>query len=97
MLDGPLFFGSAVSFRELFDIQNDPKEIVIDFGRSHVNDHSAIEAINVITEKYSAVGKILHLKHLSSDCCKLLKNADKVIEINIIEDPSYHVADDQLD
>lgn len=96
-LDGPLFFGSAASFRELFDIHNDPKEVVIDFARSHVNDHSAIEAINVITEKYRAAGKLLHLKHLSPDCFKLLKNADKLIEVNIMEDPNYHVADDKLD
>lgn len=96
-LDGPLFFGSAASFKEIFDIQNDPNEIAIDFRNSHVNDHSAIEAINAITEKYSAAGKVLHLKHLSADCSQLLKNADKLIEINIMEDPSYHVADDQLD
>lgn len=96
-LDGPLFFGSAANFRELFDIQNDPKEVIIDFANSHVNDHSAIEAINAVTEKYNAAGKVLQLKHLSSDCCRLLKNADKLIEINIMEDPSYHVADDKLD
>jgi len=96
-LDGPLFFGSVASFKEIFDIQNDPKEIAIDFRNSHVNDHSAIEAINSITEKYRKAGKVLHLKHLSGDCHKLLKNAEEIMEINILEDPLYHVADDQLD
>ncbi len=96
-LDGPLFFGSVASFKELFDIQNDPKEVVIDFEKSHVVDHSAIEAVNAITEKYKSTGKLLHLKHLSSDCFKLLKNADELIEVNIMEDPSYHIADDNLD
>ncbi len=96
-LDGPLFFGSVASFKELFDVQDDPKEIVIDFARSHVNDHSAIEAINTITEKYRSLGKLLHLKHLSLDCFKLLKNADELIEVNIMEDPKYHIADDNLD
>lgn len=96
-LDGPLFFGSAAGFRELFDIHNDPKEVIIDFANSHVNDHSAIEAINAVTEKYSSAGKVLHLKHLSPDCCQLLKNADELIEINVMEDPNYHVADDKLD
>lgn len=96
-LDGPLFFGSAANFKELFDISNDPENVVIDFANSHVNDHSAIEAINAVTEKYKKAGKKLCLKHLSADCIKLLKNADEVIEVNIIEDPIYHVADDKLD
>ncbi len=96
-LEGPLFFGSVASFKEIFDVTNDPSEVAIDFKDSHVSDHSAIEAINAITEKYSSAGKILHLKHLSPDCSQLLKNADTLIEINIMEDPIYHVADDLLD
>jgi sulfate permease, SulP family len=59
-------------------------------------DHSAIESINSLTEKYSAKSKILHLKHLSEDCRKLLKNAEKIVEVNILEDPKYRVADDKL-
>lgn len=96
LLDGPLFFGSAANFKELFTVENDPKEIVIDFASSRVSDHSAIEAINSITEKYKDAGKTLRLKHLSSDCHKLLTDANKVIEVNIIEDPTYHIADDKL-
>ncbi len=59
-------------------------------------DHSAIEAINWLTEKYLKTWKKLHLKHLSSDCKQLLKNADEIIDVNILEDPTYHVADDKL-
>jgi SulP family sulfate permease len=95
-LDGPLFFGSAVSFKELFTPKEDPKEVYIDFDNSHISDHSAIEAINFITEKYSEIDKKIHLKHLSSDCLVLLKNAEEIIEVNVFEDPSYHVADDSL-
>jgi len=61
-----------------------------------VSDHSAIEAINTITEKYTELGKKIQLKHLSPDCLVLLKNAEEMIEINVIEDPKYHVADDTL-
>lgn len=96
VLDGPLFFGSTANFKELFDVENDPKEVIIDFASSRVTDHSAIEAINSITEKYKNTGKTLRLKHLSSDCTKLLKNAHEVIEVNIIEDPKYFIADDKL-
>jgi SulP family sulfate permease len=95
-LDWPVFFASVEKFKELFDIKNDTKEIIIDFKNSRVLDHSAIEAINGLTEKYLQIWKKLHLKHLSKDCIKLLKNAEKIVDVNIIEDPKYFVADDKL-
>ncbi|MHA6246812.1 SulP family inorganic anion transporter [Pontibacter sp. CAU 1760] len=88
---GPLFFGSAAGFTEKFDVLNDPEEVVIDFKDSRVADMSGIEALNKLTERYHKAGKKLHLKHLSQDCLVLLKNADKVIDVNIMEDPSYTV------
>ena len=91
---GPLFFGSTAVFTEKFDVLNDPDEVVIDFKESKVADMSAIEALNKITEKYHKEGKKLHLRHLSPDCRKLLKNAEAVIDVNIIEDPTYRVMPD---
>jgi SulP family sulfate permease len=91
---GPLFFGSTTAFTEKFDVANDPNEVIIDFRESRLSDMSAIEAVNKLTERYLKVGKILHLRHLSEDCRKLLQNADKVVEVNIIEDPTYKVAID---
>ena len=93
---GPLFFGSATVFSEKFDILNDPEEVIIDFAESRVVDMSAIEALNKITERYEKVGKTIHLKHLSPDCKKLLKNAEKIIDVNVIEDPTYKVAVDNI-
>lgn len=93
---GPLFFGSVSVFNEKFDIVNDPDEVVIDFAESRVVDMSAIEALNSLTEKYHKQGKKIHLKHLSPDCRKLLKNADKIIDVNIIEDPTYKVVTDEI-
>ena len=91
---GPLFFGSITAFNEKFDVLNDPKEIVIDFEESRVVDMSAIEALNKITERYHKVGKRVHLKHLSPDCKKLLKNAEGIIEVNVLEDPTYKLVVD---
>lgn len=91
---GPLFFGSTTTFSEKFDVINDPNEVVIDFKESRIVDMSAIDAVNKITEKYAKVSKIVRLKHLNYDCRQLLKNADKVIEVNVIEDPTYKVAAD---
>jgi len=91
---GPLFFGSTTVFSEKFDIQNDPDDIIIDFKESRVNDMSAIAALDKITERYLKVGKKVHLRHLSADCRKLLANADAVIEVNIMEDPTYKVVVD---
>ncbi len=89
---GPLFFGSTAAFAEKFDVLNDPNEVIIDFKESRINDMSAIDAVNKITERYAKLNKTLHLRHLSADCRQLLKNADKVIEVNIMEDPTYKVA-----
>lgn len=88
---GPLFFGSTKAFSEKFDVLNDPDEVIIDFKESRVSDMSAIEALNKITERYRKANKKVHLKHLSPDCIRLLKNADDLIEVNILEDPSYSV------
>lgn len=93
---GPLFFGSVTAFNEKFDLLNDPEEVVIDFKESGVSDMSGIEALNKLTERYHQAGKKLHLKHLSEDCRLLLKNAADVIDVNIIEDPTYHIATEDL-
>ena len=89
---GPLFFGSTTVFTQKFDILNDPEEVVIDFAESKIADMSAIEAVNKLTERYAKLGKKVHLRHLSADCRELLSNADKLIDVNIIEDPTYKVA-----
>ena len=89
---GPLFFGSVTAFIDKFDIHTDPEKVIIDFSESRVADMSGIEALNKITEKYQKAGKKVHLTHLSPDCRRLLVNAQDVIEVNIIDDPNYHVA-----
>ncbi len=93
---GPLFFGSVTAFNEKFDVLDDPDEVIIDFKESRVADMSGIEALNRLTERYHKAGKKLHLRHLSADCRMLLKNAEQIIDINIIEDPAYKVVTDKL-
>ena len=93
---GPLFFASVTAFNEKFDILNDPETVIIDFEESRVVDMSAIEALNKITERYHKVGKKVHLKHLSPDCRQLIKNAEELIDVNMIEDPTYKVVTDKL-
>ncbi|GIQ57559.1 sodium-independent anion transporter [Flavobacterium collinsii] len=88
---GPLFFGSIAAFVEKFDVANDPDHVIIDFKESRIADMSAIEALNNLTKKYSQLNKVIELKHLSEDCVVLLKNAKAVIDVNVIEDPTYKV------
>ena len=95
-LYGPLFFGSIQTFNEKFDVLNDPDEVIIDFSESRIVDMSGIEAVNKLTERYAKQGKKLHLRHLSEDCRRLLSKADAIIEVNILEDPHYKVAVDEL-
>ncbi|GAB3226199.1 SulP family inorganic anion transporter [Hymenobacter seoulensis] len=92
---GPLFFGSVQAFTDKFEVATDPAEVVIDFRESRVADMSGIEALHKLTERYHKAGKTLHLRHLSPDCRQLLRNADALIEVNIVEDPLYVVAAEQ--
>lgn len=91
---GPLFFGCVELFNSKFDVANDPKEIIIDFKESRIMDQSAIECINKLSEKYIKNSKSVHLRHLSKDCIKLIKRADKICDVNLLEDPDYFVAID---
>jgi len=95
-LHGPLFFGSVHNFQDLFDPKNDPDDVVVEFKYSRVSDHSAIEAIDTLAERYLSADKRLHLRHMSPECTKLLTKAGGLCEVNVIEDPTYHVADDKL-
>ncbi len=88
---GPLFFGSTTAFSEKFDIQNDPKIVLIDFKESRICDMSAIDALNKITKRYADLGKSVKLRHLSSDCRQLLNNASEIIEVDVLDDPQYIV------
>ena len=92
---GPLFFGSISAFNEKFDPKNDPESIEIDFVESRISDHSAIEAIYALVEKYKAQGKEIKLKHLSEDCKVLLYKSSPIFTGVIeeaIDDPRYHLA-----
>jgi SulP family sulfate permease len=95
-LHGPLFFASVTSFKDLFDPKNDPADVVIDFYYTRVYDQSGLEAINSLAEKYVQNGKRLHLTHLSQECRALLDRAGDLVEVNLSEDPQYHVATDRI-
>ncbi len=91
---GPLFFGSTTTFLTKFDIEEDPDEVIIDFEDSRIMDQSAIEAVNKIAESYQKIGKNVHLRHLSRDCARLVKKAEKICDVNVLEDPDYFVSID---
>jgi SulP family sulfate permease len=93
---GAIFFASARNLSDAFSVKEDTDEVIFDFKNARVFDHSGIQEISKLTERYKNAGKTLHLRHLSMECYKLLKNADGIIEVNIMEDPKYRVADDSL-
>ncbi len=95
-VSGPLFFGSIANFLEQFDMDNDTDDVIVEFKNSRVADHSAIEAIDTLAERYLNRGKTMHLRHLSHECTLLLTKAGSLVEINVIEDPDYHIATDKL-
>ena len=90
-VQGPLFFGSSEGFAELFNVREDPSEVIVDFADSRVVDQSALQAIETIAGKYEAAGKRVQLRHLSRDCHRLLKKAGH-LAIDSDDDPDYQVA-----
>ncbi len=95
-LHGSLFFASTANFQYLFTPAEDPDEVVIVFRHAKVMDHSAVEAIDALAERYRKAGKRLHLRNLSPDCLELLTNAKEMVELDVAADPHYHIADDKL-
>jgi len=91
-LIGPIFFASIHNFQELFQPNEDAEDVIIDFKRSRFADHSALEAIDQLAERYERAGKRLHLVHLSPECRLLLNKAGDLVEVNVLEDPVYSVA-----
>jgi SulP family sulfate permease len=97
---GPLFFGSVTDFNTKFDPKNDPDHVEIDFIESRVQDHSGVEALRNIANKYLDQGKNIKFTHLSPECKDLLIKRNPEFETIIetsIEDPRYHIATDLLD
>ena len=92
-LSGPLFFGSIESFIDIFDPENDPDHVIVDFMNSRVVDQSALQAIETLAFKYKSKGKILQLRHLTKDCHQLLKRAGQLM-IDMDDDPDYEIAVD---
>ena len=92
-VQGPLFFGSAAGFSELFDPKSDPEKVVVDFAESRVVDQSALQAIEAVAGKYEAAGKRLQLRHLTRDCHRLLSKAGHLI-VDSDDDPDYGLAVD---
>jgi SulP family sulfate permease len=90
-VQGPLFFGSSDGFVEMFDIQGDPSEVIVDFADSRVVDQSALQAIEAVAGKYSALGKRIQLRHLSRDCHRLLTKAGHLM-VDSDDDPDYALA-----
>jgi SulP family sulfate permease len=92
-INGPLFFGSSDGFAELFEVETDPDTVIVDFKDSRVVDQSALQAIEAIAGKYEAVGKRVHLRHLSRDCHQLLTTAGHLM-VDSDDDPDYEIAVD---
>lgn len=91
---GPLFFASTTLFMSKFKVESDPQHVIIDFEESRIMDQSAIESVNKIAEMYQQAGKTVHLWNLSPDCARLIKKAEKICVVNVLEDQNYFVSID---
>ena len=92
-LQGVLYFGSVREFSERLWPANDPDTVIIDFKDARVADYSSLEALNAITERYRSAGKQLRLRHLSTECQRMITAAGSLVVIEIAaDDPHYSVA-----
>ncbi len=91
-LHGPLFFGSIRRFQDLFDPSSDTADVLVDFRYSYLYDHSALQAIHMMAEKYRALGKTLYLQNLSPDCQQRLEKAGDMVDTQISSEPHEHIA-----
>ena len=82
---GNVFFGSVTSFKELFNPAEDPKDVYIDFAESKVCDHSGIEAVHGLSERYKEAGKALHLRPLGPECATHLRKSGDIVEVKLID------------
>jgi SulP family sulfate permease len=96
-INGPIFFGSVANFKELFTPEEDPADVIVELQYSRIADHSGVEALDGLADKYIALGKQLHIRHVSPECRTLLRKAGDLCEVNMLEDPIYHVATDALE
>lgn len=94
--DGALFFGSISTFKETFDIKNDPEHVVINLEKMRVHDHSGLDALQNIIERYAKEGKKIYLHQVSPECKQLIEKADNIVEVTTIDDVNWHIATDKL-
>ena len=89
-INGLLFFGSTLNFKNLFDLEKDPKEVIIDLKYAIVKDQSWLEALCFMAKKYADFGKHITVTRAWSDCKLLIDRAQDVnpIPLDIVYDPT---------
>lgn len=75
-LRGSLFFASAAQFTKFFSPKDDPDDVYLEFDHARIMDSSALEAIESLAGRYCALGKTLHIRGLSENCDRLLRQKD---------------------
>ena len=73
--EGHLFFGSAQAFGRSFVTRDDPETVTVDMSRATVHDHSAIQALESLVERYDRAGKKVRFIGLSERCERIVRKA----------------------
>ena len=70
--------------------------MVINLEKMRVHDHSGLEALQNIIERYAKEGKKIYLHQVSPECKQLIEKADNIVEVTTIDDVNWHIATDKL-
>lgn len=73
--DGHLFFGSAQAFGRSFNVKDDAPEVTVDLTHVRVQDHSAVQALESLVERYARAGKSIRFTGLSESCERIVRKA----------------------
>lgn len=73
-ISGQLFFGTTTNFVDLFQYQNDPQHVLLDFSGSHVWDQSAVTAIAKVKTKYELLDKKVSFVGLNEESKLIIMN-----------------------
>ena len=81
-----MFFGSINKFKRIINPNNfKEKIIIIDCSECWIWDQSSIDALGKITEKFRINGKELNIVNLGPSSHKLIKKAEKIIDLNVFD------------
>jgi SulP family sulfate permease len=96
-LKSPLLFSSATSFQELFNPDNDPKNIEIHFHQGAVSDYTALHTLSSIDKRYARAGKHAKFVITNVKSVRMVQKATGLLKRFEVEEKLQEIAVSEVD